>query len=397
MSIKRSVCLSLLVLLAGGPDDARAQQPLAEAGNSFGFNLLRQIQTQVGAGENVFVSPLSVAAALGMVYNGAAGATQAAMRETLEFGDLTPGDIGVAYQGLIDWLVTRDPAIEFLAANSIWYARELDVKRDFTEVNREYFGAEVAAVDFRSPTTAPTINGWVAEQTRDRIEEIVEDPIDPDVIMYLINAVYFNGDWAVRFDPELTADGTFYLADGGTKQVPMMTYAGPLELGHLADGNVEAIDLPYGDGSFSMTIVLPAPESEIGALVEWLDGGRWQEIVAGLVTTRTNVLMPKFTLEYEIDLSDVLIALGMGIAFSHDADFSLMCDGGAFISKVKHKAFVDLHEEGTEAAAVTAVEMKRGAPPAVFAVDRPFVFAIRERSSGAILFVGRVVDPTLGG
>jgi serine protease inhibitor len=402
-SIERSVCLFLLGLLANGCTGGSAEQQagggaeseLAQAGVAFGFKLLQQIHSQEAAGENIFISPLSVAAALGMVYNGAAGETAAAMRETLELGELTLAELNAGYRGLFDRLMRLDPAVEFLPANSIWYKQGFEVRQDFLAVNREYFEARVAALDFASPTAAPTINHWVGELTRGRIEEIVEDPIDPEVLMYLINAVYFNGDWTIRFDSELTADRPFHLTDGSVKPVPMMTYPGPVEVQRFSDRNVEVIDLPYAGKAYSMTILVPAADGNIDVLVRWLDSERWQEIVTGLAPIRTNVLMPKLRLEYELELQDALSTLGMGIAFTHAADFSKICSNGLFISRVKHKAFVDVNEHGTEASAATAVELKRGAPASLFAVDRPFLFVIRERSSGTILFMGRIVDPTL--
>lgn len=402
-SIERSVCLFLLALLANGCTGSSAQQraggaaesELAQAGVAFGFKLLQQIHSREAVEQNIFISPLSVAAALGMVYNGAAGETEAAMRETLELGELTLAELNAGYRRLFDRLMGLDPAVEFLPANSIWYEQGFDVRQDFLAVNREYFDAQVAPLDFASPTAAPTINDWVDEVTRGRIEEIVDDPIDHEVLMYLINAVYFNGDWAIRFDSGLTVDRPFHLADGSVKQVPMMTYPGPVEVRHFSDGDVEVIDLPYGDEAYSMTILMPAAGGNIDALVESLDSERWQEIVTGLAPTGTNVLMPKFTLDYELELQDALRTLGMGIAFTHAANFSKICSKGLLISRVKHKAFVAVDEQGTEASAATAVELKRGLPPSLFAVDRPFVFVIRERSSGTILFMGRIMDPTL--
>jgi serpin B len=403
LSTKRLTCLSFLAVLASGCHDGAAQRrdddgfdsELAQATNSFGFDLLRQVQAQAGAGENILVSPLSVATALGMVYNGAAGSTQAAMRETLQLGELSVDDVNDGYRRLAGRLVDLDPVVEFLTANSIWYVRGFDVKQGFLDVTGEYFAAEVAAIDFASPSAAPTINGWVDNATRGRIEDIVDDPLDPEALMYLINAVYFKGDWTIQFDPDLTVDRLFYLADGSVKQVPMMTYPGPLEIRHFSDADVQAIDLPYGGDQYSMTIMMPPAGDDIDALAQSLDAERWHDIVNGLARTRTNVLMPKLTLEYDLEMSDALKAMGMNVAFSHAADFSEICDGGLVISEVKHKTFIDVNEQGTEAAAATAVELKRGPPPAVFSVDRPFVFAIRERVSGTIVFAGRVMDPTL--
>jgi serpin B len=308
LSTKRLTCLSFLAVLASGCHDGAAQRR-----DDDGF-------AQAGAGENILVSPLSVATALGMVYNGAAGSTQAAMRETLQLGELSVDDVNDGYRRLAGRLVDLDPVVEFLTANSIWYVRGFDVKQGFLDVTGEYFAAEVAAIDFASPSAAPTINGWVDNATRGRIEDIVDDPLDPEALMYLINAVYFKGDWTIQFDPDLTVDRLFYLADGSVKQVPMMTYPGPLEIRHFSDADVQAIDLPYGGDQYSMTIMMPPAGDDIDALAQSLDAERWHDIVNGLVRTRTNVLMPKLTLEYDLEMSDALKAMGMNVAFSHAAD-----------------------------------------------------------------------------
>ncbi len=177
----------------------------------------------------------------------------------------------------------------------------------------------------------------------------------------------------------------------------MMTYPEPIDVGLYRDGEVEAIDLTYGGKAYSMTIVMPAGDGDVASLVESLDAARWAQIIGGLEVTGANVVMPKFTLEYELEMKDVLTALGMGIAFTDAADFSKMTPRQVYISEVKHKTFVDVNEEGTEAAAVTSVEMGEVSLPPTLTVDRPFLFAIRERFSGTILFIGRIMDPAARG
>ncbi|UCC85344.1 MAG: serpin family protein [Gemmatimonadota bacterium] len=411
--VKRAVFTLLLVALSvqcdgeisgvqeitGLPRDlTAAEEGLIQSDNAFGLKLFREIDLQEEAGANIFISPLSVAMALGMTYNGAAGETQQAMQETLELHGLTIDEVNASYRGLIDLLRNLDPSVEFLLANSIWYREGFAVEQDFLDVNREYFDAEVTALDFASPTAASTINDWVRAKTMGRIEEIVDDPIDWLVVMYLINAIYFKGDWTFQFDPDLTADRPFYLAGGGQVQVPMMSFGTPADVRTYADQEVEVLDLYYGGKAYSMTILLPATGGDLDVLVGSLDSERWQEIVNGLATTNADVVLPKFTLEYELEMKDVLAALGMGIAFTDLADFSkIRSSGGLYISKVKHKTFVDVNEEGTEAAAVTSVEIREVSMPPTFVIDRPFLFAIREQFSGTILFMGKIVNPVGGG
>jgi serpin B len=378
--------------ITGLPRDlTAAEEGLIAADNAFGLKLFREIHAQEQPGSNLFVSPLSVAMALAMTYNGADGATQAAMQETLELQGLTIDEVNQSYRSLIDLLDGLDPSVAFLLANSIWPREGFTVEQDFLDVNQEYYDAEVSVLDFADPNAAPTINGWVSEATNGKIESIVPDPIPGNVVMYLINAIYFKGDWTLQFDPELTADAPFILEDGTQKQVPMMAYPDVVEVGYYWDGDVQAVDLTYGGKAYSMTIVLPVGDGEIGAVVESLDAERWAAIIAGLTVQEIDVRMPKFELEYEIKLNDVLIALGMGVAFGPGADFSKIAPG-IWIGEVKHKSFVEVNEEGTEAAAVTSVSMIDSAPPS-FWVNRPFVFAIRERFSGTILFMGLVMEP----
>ncbi|UCC72894.1 MAG: serpin family protein [Gemmatimonadota bacterium] len=373
-----------------------AEEELIRSDNAFGLKLFREIHAQAPVDSNIFISPLSVAMALGMAYNGAAGETQLAMQETLELQGLTLEEVNEAYRSLIHLLRNLDRNVEFVLANSIWYREYFPVIQDFLDVNREYFEAEVTALDFGSPSAAPTINSWVSEKTNGRIEQIVDDPISDELVMFLINAIYFKGAWTIQFDPDLTADGLFLLADGGEVWVPMMRYPEPVGLSYFADDAAQAIDLPYGGKAYSMTIVMPVGDATIGDLVTSLDDARWAEIVDGLHAVESGLVMPKFTLEYELCMNDVLEALGMGIAFDQfNADFTKIYQGteNIYISKVKHKSFVDVNEEGTEAAAVTSVEVGvTGLPPTVF-VERPFVFAIREKYSGTILFMGRIMNP----
>ncbi|MGD2154910.1 MAG: serpin family protein [Gemmatimonadales bacterium] len=372
-------------------DLTAAEQGLIAADNAFGLKLFREIHAQEERGTNLFVSPLSVAMALAMTYNGADGATQEAMQETLELQGLTMDEVNQSYRGLIDLLDGLDPSVAFALANSIWPREGFTVEPDFIAVNQEYYDAEVTVLDFGDPSAAPTINDWVYDKTNGKIESIVPDPIPANVVMYLLNAIYFKGDWTTQFDPELTADGAFILADGTQTQVPMMAYPDVVEVGYFWDGEVQALDLTYGGKAYSMTIVLPVGENDIETFVESLDAARWSAIVDGLALHEVDVRLPKFQLEYEIKLNDVLTALGMGIAFGPGADFSKIAPG-IWIDEVKHKSFVEVNEEGTEAAAVTSVAMIDSAPPS-FWVNRPFLFAIREMYSGTVLFLGLVMEP----
>jgi len=377
------------------------EQQLVAADNRFAFKLFREIAARSGPDSNLFVSPVSVAMALGMTVNGAAGSTRDSMLRALELTGLPMDEVNRGYRGVIDLLRGLDGAVEFTLANSIWYRAGIVVGQPFLDDARTWFDAEVRSLDFAAPTAAQTINDWVSAQTRGRIPEIVPDPIPPDVISYLINAIYFKGSWTQRFDPALTHDGPFMLRGGGTVSARMMEHreAAPARVHFGPD--VTVVDLPYGGRAWSMTIVLPSTAGGIDSLVAGLTQERWDGWIAALDTNGVVVTMPKFTLRHDISLNDVLSSLGMREAFCGPwlTDFTrAFPEGGACITNVKHRTFVDVYEEGTEAAAVTAVEFGResaGGPQHVF-VDRPFLVAIRERLTGTVLFLGRIVNPAAG-
>jgi len=376
-----------------------AEKHVVESDNKFGLRLFREIVKQE-KDSNVFISPLSVSMALGMTYNGAEGATEEAMRNVLELAGLTEQEINESYRSLIDLLTQLDPQVIFEIANSIWCREGFPVKEEFININRTYFDAEVAALDFNKPDASKTINGWVDEKTHGKITEIVSDPIDPETVMFLINAIYFKGAWTCEFDEEDTREDWFTLPDGSQIRCQMMRRED--EFSYLENDLFQAIDLPYGNEKFSMTVFLPKPEVDIDSLISEFNQENWDSWLGSFASDSGKLYFPKFTLEYKIKLNDVLTALGMGIAFDGSrADFSGIAEvnplANLYISKVLHKTFIEVNEEGTEAAAVTSVEVGITSiqPPHGFVmrVDRPFVFAIRENHSQTVLFMGKIVEP----
>jgi serpin B len=321
------------------------------------------------------------------------------MLRALELSGLSMAEVNAGYRGVIDLLRGLDRGVEFTLANSIWYRTGITVGQPFLDDAHTWFDADVRSLDFASPTAAQTINDWVSTQTRGKIPEIVDSPIPDDVFMYLINAIYFKGSWTQRFDPALTREGTFTLRGGGTVTAPTMEHSDPAPARYFTGDSVTIVDLPYGGRAWSMTIVLPRTAADIDSLVAGLTQERWDGWMAALDTGGVIVTMPKFTLRWELQLKDVLSALGMGIAFSCGAaDFTPLFPAGGLqtcITRVKHKTFVDVNEEGTEAAAATSVEIGITSAPQELrvVVDRPFVVAIRERLTGTVLFLGRVMNP----
>jgi serine protease inhibitor len=376
---------------------SQAERHLIEADQVFALKLFREIAAQSASDSNIFVSPLSVGMALGMTYNGAVGETREAMGRALEVQDLSLDAVNQGYRDLIDLLLDLDPQVQWQLGNSIWYREGFSVEPSFLDVNRAFFDARVEALDFGAPGAADIINRWVSESTEGRIEEIVDDPIDHDTVMFLINAIFFKGSWRNQFDRGLTRDGAFTRGDGSVITTPMMSREETMDVRLTGDDVVTVLELPYGGDAFAMTVALPHPDVSLDSVVEVLDAERWRSWISDLRDRESFVELPKFSFEYEIQLEDVLTALRMGVAFEEGAaDFSgIYPPGGLFISEVKHKTFVQVDEEGTEAAAVTQVGAQLTSGPGLIAVDRPFLFAIRERLSGTILFMGRMVDPSL--
>ncbi len=371
-----------------------AEGDLIAADNSFAFKLFEEINEQEGD-KNIFISPLSVAMALGMTYNGAAGTTQQAMQDVLELQGMDLQEVNESYRSLIDLLRNLDPRVEFTLANSIWYRNTMTFEQDFLDLNRDYFDAEVEAIDFTDPSASQTINGWVDEKTNGRIPEIVPQTIPTYIVMYLINAIYFKADWTHQFDKSRTSDAPFRLIDGSEVTVDMMEHGGEIPVRYLWNQDLMALELSYGGDAYVMTILLPYELGNINDLLGSLTQENWSAWLDELYDGEVHVRLPKFTLEYEIKLNDVLTALGMGVAFSPGvADFTNMyTPGGLYIDEVKHKTFVKVDEEGTEAAAATSVGIGLTSAPPMFVIDRPFVFVLREKLSGTILFMGKVVDP----
>jgi len=386
------------IITACGSDkhEVRALTPqetaLVQSSNSFGFSFFKEAVSESDNG-NLFVSPLSVSMALGMTYDGAAGMTEQGMRKALVFGDLTTDQINESYQSLIALLTGMDPKVTMEIANSIWYRDGLNVLDTFIATVEKYFDAVVQALDFADPASVDVINGWVNDKTNGKIPTIIDAPIDSSTMMYLINAIYFKGTWTQKFDVDQTADATFH-APAGDKTVKMMS----LDVGvaYLSNDDFQAVDLPYGDGLFSMMVILPNAGHDIDAVAAELNDANWSAWLASLMPEEVQLQLPRFELTYDTVLNDMLIAMGMTDAFSSTAaDFSGI-DGqkDLFISEVKHKTFVKVDEEGTEAAAVTSVKMQATtirANPMI--VDHPFLFVIHDNHSQALLFMGKMVDP----
>ncbi len=368
-----------------------SEQKLVSSSEIFGLNLFNSVNNYEGD-KNIFISPLSVSMALGMTLNGANGSTYDSMKSVLELNGLTQQEINESYKSLISLLTSIDPKVIFTIANSIWYKNTYSFEQEFLNQNKDYFNAEVSPLDFSDPNSVNTINNWVDQNTNGKITEIIEE-IPLDMVMYLINAIYFKGDWKYQFDKNNTHDDFFNTSSGSQVNCKMMQQQKGLS--YYSNNLFQAVDLPYGDSTFFMTIFLPKEGVELNSLINNLSSANWQSWLNNFHSTEGTILMPKFELEYKIKMNDVLTSLGMGIAFSGKADFTNMFKpGNLFISEVMHKTYIKIDEEGTEAAAVTSVGVwvNSVSPGFFMKVDRPFFFVIRERNSNSILFMGKVVN-----
>ena len=368
---------------------------LINSDNDFGFELLKKVISETDPAENLCVSPLSVSLALAMTYNGAAGDTQIAMEETLKLAGFTREEINELYRDLVLAMISDDPKVKMEIANSIWYRNEYTILDDFIQRNEVYYDALVESLDFTDPGAKDVINGWVSDKTHKKIESIV-DQISPESFMFLINAIYFKGTWTYEFDKKDTQDLAFYLEDGTVKDVPMMKQEADLNM--LKTDLFNAVELPYGKGNWAMYVLLPNQVYKIGDILEELDSDTWSGYLSDFHEVKeVKLQLPKWKSEFEVSLNQVLTDMGMGLAFTTQADFSDIAPGLPLsISDVKHKTFIEVNEEGTEAAAVTSVEIVlTSIQGEYFVVNKPFIYLITEKTTGAILFAGRIMDPSI--
>ncbi|BAY13676.1 serpin family protein [Calothrix sp. NIES-2098] len=368
---------------------------LVNANNKFGFKLFSEVLKHESGEKNIFVSPSSVAIALAMTYNGASGSTQKAMAKTLELQGMSLSEINSSYTALKKLLENPDANVKLTIANSLWANKDATLQPDFLQRNQEFYKAQVTNLNFQDAAAPNTINNWVKDNTQGKINKIV-DRIDPDQMLFLINAIYFKGKWSNEFDKSQTATLPFYLASGQQKQHPMMSQDGDYR--YQENEQFQALSLPYGkDGKVSLYIFLPKQNSNLQAFYQNLNAENWEKWMAQFRRREGLIRLPRFKTDYDVTLNDALKALGMEEAFTNKANFSGIGKNLA-ISQVKHKTFVEVNEEGTEAAAATSVGIvptsaMQKPEPFKMIVDRPFFCAIRDNQTGSVLFMGSIMNP----
>lgn len=356
--------------------------------NAFAFDLLRNTIAK-NTDENITVSPLSVSIALGMARNGANGLTQSEMETTLKMSGLTSDEINEYYKVMNNALPVIDPTTKLSIANSIWYRKDFVVKPSFLDVNTANFNAYVRELDFSQSWAKDTINNWCSVKTKGLIPTILDD-IPENAVMYLINAVYFKGIWCNKFDKKLTTESYFYPEKGESVKMNLMQMTDTLL--YATDELADYVDLPYGNKAFSMTVIVPKYGKTTNDVLQSMTVDKWNNTVSKLSEEQVQLSLPRFKSENKFLLNDPLIAMGMPTAFTGAADFSRISDERLLISKVIHKTYISVDEDGTEAAAVTAIEMIKTSMPMypIVRADRPFLFVIREKSTGVILFIGKM-------
>jgi serine protease inhibitor len=401
--MKKVLWLLLAVVWTVGPELAAAESDLsrlAAANNTFTFKLLKQLATEQ-PGASVFVSPYSAATALQMAANGASGLTKTEMQKALETTGLSTASLNAASKAAVELLNPKDTNVILTTANALWYRRGAAVKPGFLEANQKFFSSTIKALDFANAHAAEAeINQWASDQTRGRISGIANGMIDPVYTdLVLANAIYFKGKWLEPFDDKLTKERPFHPAAGAVKNLPMMQMS--KKFTYRKGSGYQAVRLPYMGYDLAMYVFLPDPGSSPAKLLQIMNGDNWRRVTLPGFSERDGlVVLPKFKLENTLDLNTPLKALGMKTAFDDkQADFSGMFSDRHFISEVWQKALVEVSEEGTEAAAVTAIGVPASSafeekPPKPFEmiVDRPFLFTIVDARSEMILFMGMVND-----
>ena len=365
---------------------------LARANNDFGFTIFKSLHDK-NKEDNMFISPFSISTALSMTLNGAGGETKDELLNTLKYFNWNQDSLNAAYKDLLHLLPALDKKVKMNNANSIWYREGFSVLPEFLNINNNYFSAEIRSKDFSKGSAVDEINIWVENKTDGKIKDIL-DKIDPASVMFLINAIYFKGQWKYEFDKENTKTENFYLENGNTVNTEVM-HSAEMNLPYFQTEKFRMIDLPYGDSVFSMSLILPNYKYKVDDVIGELTVTNWENILEELSNTNIDIAIPKFKIEFKELLKPVLKDLGMLKAFQPGmADFSKI-NGikNLYIDEVIHQSFVEVDEEGTEAAAATVVVVNVTSAGVSFHANRPFVFLIRDNKTKSILFIGKMMNP----
>lgn len=365
------------------------EEEIASSANNFTFDLMTHIENEF-PNENYFISSFSISTALSMVMNGSSEPVQEEFIQTLGLDGMSPEAINEAYRSLVTYIYSLDPSVTLNVANSNWYTNKYTIQESFANALETYYDAKIFEKDFKNPTTLDALNTWVENETNGKIKNIL-DAINPDDVMFLINAIYFKANWTNQFDPDNTTDLPFYLSNGQSVNVPTMVSEVKHWLSYDNALNAQVIEIPYGNENYAFTIIMPDDPSEIDNIVSSIDVNNLNSVLSDSITFVRELHLPKFQLDFKADLLDILVDMGMpliGLDNLFEETLPLA------ISKVIHQSFLEVNEEGSEAAAATVVGVELTSLPASTRVNQPFIFLIRERNSGTILFSGKLLDPS---
>lgn len=371
------------------------QKQLVETQNTFAFDVFKKVIENSDESENIIISPLSISLALSMTLNGADGATRDAMLDALRANGITPESINISYKDLTESLLKVDKRVLISIANSVWTENNFAVKKPFPEILTQYYNAEAESFDINDPAAPDRMNNWIENNTNGLIDNMIEE-LNDNTVMLLINAIYFKGKWKSQFESKNSVQSQFYKSDGSTSEVQMMKQKSEFKIFNKEGFTIG--EFPYGQGNFVMDIILPENANGLTGLAGNLNGNEFDEWLESMTQKEVDVSLPRFKYGYKEKLKSILSDMGMGIAFTDNADFSNISDEQLLINDVIHQAFIETNEEGTEAAAATIVDIgltSMPADPVVFKADHPFIFIIRETTTNSVLFMGKIADPLL--
>jgi serine protease inhibitor len=400
------VIISVMVMSCSKTNDEIPSEPvpinltqnqiaLIESGNSFAFDIFMKVLKSAGENENIMISPLSISFALSMTLNGADGATRDSMLQALRVNGITPDEINNSYKNLTEALLSVDKRVLMTIANSVWIEKNFTVKKSFTDILTDFYDAESKSFDINDASAPDKINVWIEDKTNGLIKEMV-DKLDENTVMLLINAIYFKGKWSSQFDKSKTEELPFYKQGGTQIEVKMMKQKTDFSV--FEGDDFVVAEFPYGQGNFVMDVILPNEQSSFNSTMAMVTDVNYTNWISQMTKRETDLSFPRFKYGFKKKLKEVLTDMGMGIAFTDDADFSNITDlYDLLINDVTHQSFIETNEEGTEAAAATVVEIgTTSMPPAplVLKLDHPFIYIIRETTTNTIIFMGKVADPS---
>jgi serpin B len=365
---------------------------IVQSNNEFAFDFFKEIADKAEE-ENYMVSPVSLSLALSMAYNGATNDTKTAFENTLKYDDASLEDINTVNQALIQNLASQSSGSILEIANSAWMREGFPIRQDFIQRLEDYYYATSDALNFADPNAVDIINGWVSDKTNGKIDGIIEN-IPPDAVLYLINALYFNAKWKYEFDSKDSKDDDFYLSGGDKKKTKFMNMTNSVD--YFANDLFSSVILPYKKDKFNMVILLPQEGKDIEDIIDEMDQENWNNWLNNYHSYKIHVSIPKFKFSYKKLLNQSLKTLGLGVAFSDDARFNNIADHSLKITEVVQKTYIDVNEKGTEAAAATSVGIgvTSAGPPPSFIANKPFIFAITEKETKSICFIGKLGYPT---